>query len=741
MNETKFFKVYYKTIRATSLVILIAALLLSALQFIRGLEHEHTLIKKQFQQSNADLELIIEACVEHVRALKIRAEDYLNMPHLERTQPLFDYLSDNSTENYYHLDSLPIAPKNDFTGSLTGKGSLKDLSTAKKREINMALSLNHLFKATARNIPNMAWVYYTSEDFINIYPHVQSSQFRFTDELFYHDFYQNALPANNPRGELFWTTAYIDEAGKGLMVTCAAPIYEGSTFKGSVSLDLTLDSLNSIILHAQRDDGTLFIVNPSEQILAHPQVSAADTSITNLDKLLSNEIYQVVGDLSGWEPEIPHKVAGHYVYFENIPDTPWKMVFIDKVSNTYWRVFREIGAALLFLILSIAAVLYIANRTTEKQFIVPAQLLVEHIQHEDQNLTMVSDAKIPAAWQAWFQIVSNIFASNRDLVHQLEQQNEDLEEIVIDRTKELIEKNEELKASEEELMTMNEQLTDANEEITLTNRKLTDSINYARRIQKGIFPSLEQFAELFPESFCLFSPRDIVSGDFFWFTQVNQYKIVAVADCTGHGVPGAFMSMLGITLLEDVIKDRKIISPEKALDALRTRIINVFQKRGNNTPKDGLNISLCVIDEQKSEIQFAGAYHPLLLVRKQEKGVLLINNMGLEPSLSDDGYHLFQIKSDKQPIGHFIDEAKQFSRHTINYTKGDTIYMYSDGYPDQFGGPDNKKFMTRRFKRLIVDLQGKELQEQRKALKLTLSDWMGLHEQIDDICVMGIRLS
>lgn len=740
MNETKFFKTYYKTIRATSLVILVAALLLSALQFVRGLEYEHTLIRRQFQQSNADLELIIEACVEHVRALKIRAEDYLDLPHLENKQPLFDFLQNHESENYYHLDNLPVAPKNDFTGNLTGKGNLDSLPDAKISEINMALSLNHLFKATARNIPNMAWVYYTSEDFIHIYPHVHSNQFKYSHELFYHDFYQNALPENNPRAELFWTTAYIDEAGKGMMVTCAAPIYGSGKFTGSVSLDLTLDSLNSIIVNAQRDYGSFFIVNPSEQILAHPQVSAADTAITNLQQLLPDEVYQKIGDLSGWEPEIPHKVAGYYIYFENIPDTPWKMVYIDSVAQTYWRVFREIGAALLFLIISIFSVLYIANRTTEKQFIIPAQLLVEHIQAEGKNKTTTTSKQVPNAWSAWFKIVTDTFATNRDLVVQLEKQNESLEQTVDERTKELREKNEELIASEEELLTMNEQLIGANEVITLSNRKLTDSINYAKRIQKGIFPSLSHLHELFPKSFCLFIPRDIVSGDFFWFAQVDRLKIVAVADCTGHGVPGAFMSMLGITLLEDVIKDRKILSPEKALDALRSRVINVFQKRGDSTPKDGLNISLCVIDEESKEIKFSGAYHPLLIIRKKQEELLQVNQTGIEATLVEEDLKLFQIKSDKQPIGHFIDEAKSFSLHTINYEEGDALYMYSDGFPDQFGGPNNKKFMSRRFKKLLMDHHHQTLDEQRQALKLALRNWMGDHEQIDDICVMGIKL-
>jgi len=160
MNDTKFFKVYYKTIRVTSLVILIAALLLSTFQFIRGLEHEHTLIKKQFQQSNADLELIIKACVKHVTALKIRAENYLNFPELEQAEPLFSYLRSKPNEAFFHLDSLPNKSYEAFTGNLTGQGALAELAEADIEEMNMALSLSHLYEATVQNIPNVAWVYF-----------------------------------------------------------------------------------------------------------------------------------------------------------------------------------------------------------------------------------------------------------------------------------------------------------------------------------------------------------------------------------------------------------------------------------------------------------------------------------------------------------------------------------------------------------------------------------------------------
>ena len=737
MKETGFFRTYYKTIRLTATFVLLVALGLSALQFYRGLEHEFTLIKRQFQKSNADLELIIEACVEHVKAMRIRAEDYLNMPHLEGEQPLYHYLSNHSSGSYYHLDSLPTYSAIDFTGNLTGKGNLDSLSRSKQRELRMALSLNHLFKATVRNIPNVAWVYYTSEDFIHIYPHVHSSSFKYTEELYYHDFYQHALPENNPRGQLFWTTAYIDEAGKGLMVSCADPVYEGSSFKGSVAIDLTLDSLHGIISKAQREYGSLFIINQSEQVLAHPSVSASDTNITKLADVLPKGIYEEIGDFSGWEDASPHKIGSYYVYFESIPDTPWKMVYVVSTTTTYLSVFAEIGFALLFLLFSIGFILFVGNRSIEKQFIQPAQQLVQHLQAEHNNLPTSAREDLPEAWKGWFKMISKTFRENRDLFYQLERQNQSLEHLVDERTKELVEKNEELRASEEELKSMNEQLTHANTTISANNQKITDSITYARRIQRGIIPSPDGLQELFPESFCLFMPRDIVSGDFYWYAQIDHLKIATVADCTGHGVPGAFMSMLGITVLEDIIQDRGIHTPEKVLDAMRSRITGIFRKKGQDTPKDGLNISICIIDQEQKEVAFAGAYHPLFIVRNN---VHLLTNQP-ESVLENEAHQLLQIKGDKQPIGHFEKKKQAFTCHKFPYQLGDKLYMYSDGYVDQFGGADNRKFMTRRFKQLILDIQQLDMQQQRRELKLTMRHWMGEEEQIDDICVMGIELT
>jgi serine phosphatase RsbU (regulator of sigma subunit) len=255
--------------------------------------------------------------------------------------------------------------------------------------------------------------------------------------------------------------------------------------------------------------------------------------------------------------------------------------------------------------------------------------------------------------------------------------------------------------------------------IELKNKDITDSINYAKRIQEAILPTLENFKSLFPESFILFKPKDIVSGDFYWLTEKNGQILVAAADCTGHGVPGAFTSMIGNALLNEIVNDRTILEPGKILDALREGIIKALKQSGKEgESKDGMDISLCSINAKTKQLQFAGAYNPLFIVRK---GTLI------------------EIKADKYPIG-ISDRKSLFTNHTLDLQKGDTLYIFSDGFADQFGGPDGKKFMRKRFKEHLLQIQAKNMDEQWKMLNLAITEWQGPIEQVDDILIIGIRI-
>jgi serine phosphatase RsbU (regulator of sigma subunit)/ligand-binding sensor domain-containing protein len=257
------------------------------------------------------------------------------------------------------------------------------------------------------------------------------------------------------------------------------------------------------------------------------------------------------------------------------------------------------------------------------------------------------------------------------------------------------------------------------EVIELKNKDITDSINYAKRIQEAILPTRENFSSLFPESFILFKPKDIVSGDFYWLSEKNGKAYIAAADCTGHGVPGAFTSMIGNALLNEIVNDRLIAEPGKILDALREGIIKALKQTGKEgESKDGMDISLCCVDLKTKELQFAGAYNPLYLVRNNE---------------------LTEIKSDKFPIG-ISDNLRPFTNHKIGLHTGDTLYIFSDGYADQFGGPGGKKYMRKRLKELFLGFQHLPMQEQWALIDKSLVDWQGGAEQVDDILVIGIRI-
>jgi serine phosphatase RsbU (regulator of sigma subunit)/ligand-binding sensor domain-containing protein len=257
------------------------------------------------------------------------------------------------------------------------------------------------------------------------------------------------------------------------------------------------------------------------------------------------------------------------------------------------------------------------------------------------------------------------------------------------------------------------------EEIELKNKDITDSINYAKRIQEAILPTAEAFKTLFPESFILYKPKDIVSGDFYWLTERNGVALVAAADCTGHGVPGAFTSMIGNALLNEIVNDKTILEPAKVLDELREGIIKALKQSGKEgESKDGMDISLCSIDLKKKELQYAGAYNSLFLIRNGQ---------------------LTETKADKFPIG-ISDHNKRFTNHTIQLNAGDTLYIGSDGFADQFGGPDGKKFMRKRFKELLLSFQHLPLEEQRMVMNKSIVDWQGGNEQVDDILVIGIRV-
>lgn len=253
------------------------------------------------------------------------------------------------------------------------------------------------------------------------------------------------------------------------------------------------------------------------------------------------------------------------------------------------------------------------------------------------------------------------------------------------------------------------------------NRNITESITYARKIQSAVLPPEDLINEMLPEHFILYKPRDIVSGDFYWITRIKNKTIVAAADCTGHGVPGAFMSVLGFTLLNEVVSDLEEIKPHIILNKLRFKVKNALRQEGNvYEAQDGIDIALCVIDQENLMLEYSGAHNPMIIFKNGE---------------------LVKVKGDRMPVGYQIKGDESFTNHEIKFSKGDMLYLYSDGYIDQFGGKKGSRFKAGNFEKILNTIHTKPVDSQKNYLDKTLNDWKGEFDQIDDILVMGIRLS
>jgi serine phosphatase RsbU (regulator of sigma subunit) len=266
----------------------------------------------------------------------------------------------------------------------------------------------------------------------------------------------------------------------------------------------------------------------------------------------------------------------------------------------------------------------------------------------------------------------------------------------------------------------NRELEQKNDLITEQKKEITDSIQYASRIQNAMLPPGDYIDSLMPERFIIYMPRDIVSGDYYYITEKEDKIICVAADCTGHGVPGAFMSMLGIAFLNEIISKHAELHTDEILGELRTHVIASLHQTGKEgESQDGMDLALYILDPETRKIEFSGANNSLLVFRNGE---------------------MIEAKADKMPIGIHKRYKEPFARHNLELQKGDVIYTYTDGYPDQFGGPNQKKFMIKNFKKLLQEIHNKPMYEQKDIMERTLRDWMANTDQIDDILVIGVRI-
>lgn len=345
---------------------------------------------------------------------------------------------------------------------------------------------------------------------------------------------------------------------------------------------------------------------------------------------------------------------------------------------------------------------------------------------QESGIQTVTITVKPPFWKTdWFRIsvilcvilLLSIFILIRQ--KSLKRRNLKLEQTVKLRTVEISKKNEELITQSEEISKQNTIVKKQRDEIQNTHEYVTQSINYARRIQTAIFPSDEILSNNFSEHFVFLLPRDIVSGDFFWFKEFNNKLYITVADCTGHGVPGAFLSMMGIAYLNEIITYKKDINAGQILDSMRQNVIYSLQEKVDNSIRDGMDMSFAIFDFENMTLEYAAAYNSIYLFRENK---------------------LIELKADRMPIGFSRKNATPFTNNIVKIKKDDILYLFTDGFADQFGGANQRKFLAKNFKKLFSSIVEAPMEFQNELILTAFSDWKGENTQVDDVTIIGLKI-
>ncbi|MCF8226947.1 MAG: SpoIIE family protein phosphatase [Bacteroidales bacterium] len=316
--------------------------------------------------------------------------------------------------------------------------------------------------------------------------------------------------------------------------------------------------------------------------------------------------------------------------------------------------------------------------------------------------------------------ITSLSEQFNDMIAQLESYYNELEEKVRIRTAEVVAQKEEIEAQRDTLRDQRNLLAKTNESLNKAYTEIEDSIHYASRIQNAILPPDDYLKKLIPNAFFFYKPRDIVSGDFYWVASKGNKVIISAVDCTGHGVPGAFMSIVGNNQLNYALNIENKTQPSEILEILDRGVTDTLRQTKDESVQDGMDLAMVTIDWEEKKLQFSGAFNPLIMVREGE---------------------LIKVKGDRLPIGgHFIQSEKNFTNHEIDYQDGDMIYIYSDGFPDQFGGEKGGKYMSGKFNKFLQSIADQPVEKQYGLLEKELKEWMGEEVQIDDILVIGVKL-
>lgn len=506
ITSQKFFSRYRKIVFATFAGIVSITLTIILLVGNLELEKERQRLYFELNERSDSLNSLLNVTLNHLELMRKGAESFMANPMRPKPKTPYSSSLKPTPTGILSIESDPSGYDKKDYGNITSMFNANEVTSAIRDEMEMAMSLNPAFSAVKQNIPNMAWVYYLSKSkFINLYPWTSYKDFALKEEVYTHEFYTHGLPEKNPTRIRFWTPAYVDEAGKGLMVTASIPVYEKNTFLGTISIDLTVDFLNAFVSQIAAESGTILIFNEYDQLLAHPTlISSKDKIVRKLEEALPQEILSVVGNLRNAKTLKRVSTSNHEVFAEKIPNANWTLLYYKEKTPFYKFAFTPFGASFLTLAVIFFAIFLFLGKVVADDFIDPSKNLIKYIEEESVSSKSIPiPTNIPSVWLSWFQKVSEIFSDNRNLILDLKEILLNLEQKVEERTLELQKannKNEELllnilpKEIVSELKTSGRSAPVFIKESTILFTDFVDFSKYAATIEPQILVSeLDEF--------------------------------------------------------------------------------------------------------------------------------------------------------------------------------------------------------------------------------------------------------
>lgn len=679
LKESQFISRYNRIMFITFSVVIGLLTVLTVIQIkseIESFEHQQVDL---FREESKALDELLARITAHLELLRTKAETYFLDTGSVAGSSLFQALAEKD-DTLYSLDTIPSPYSERNLGNLTGQGNPADFSRSLRAEVEMALSLNSLFQATKENIPNSAWIYYTSKNnFINIYPWVSSDTFQFSQELYTHEFYRWGLPSENPDRKEFWTPVYIDEYGKGAMVTAAEPVYRQDEFIGTVAIDITLDKLTDYLHEFKKTGGMLMIVNERNQLITHSNVMLAknDSEIYELadglpeslrsraDSLFENQPMRLARYRASW--------LISYLYIWSKPENAenWRLIFITEGRQSIFvQIASSVGVQLCILLAALGVMLFSAKRITSQEFIRPAENLVRHIVKESANEpSPLPD--VPVQWIPWFREISRIFEENRNLI----------EEIIV---------------------------------TTAAKERIESELNVAREIQMGTLPTDFTFEPEHKELdiYAYILPAREVGGDLYDFFFVDEEHLCfTLGDVAGKGVPAA----LFMVITKELISNNVLLGNLSPADVMTW--INKMLYRGNPSSMF-VTLIIGILNVKTGMVRYANGGHvPPIFV-----------------GCKDDPCYKKELSG---PVVGAL-PGVNYKDISVTLQPGEAFFLCTDGVTEAM----NEEEELFGDKRLLEDFTGMKDSSSKEAVEGVLREvgnHVGNAPQSDDIAMMMIR--